>query len=77
MAANAVEVTVNSSGDAALTNMGRVVLHPTGVTPGSVGDGGNVPVLMVGAKGRILAATTVPVTAVDANTVIHNKVFGS
>jgi hypothetical protein len=40
----------------------EAALGATGVTPGSYGDGANVPRLTVNAQGRITHATTLPVT---------------
>jgi hypothetical protein len=40
----------------------EAALGATGVTPGSYGDGGNVPRLTVDAQGRITSVTTLPVS---------------
>jgi hypothetical protein len=40
----------------------EAALGATGVTPGSYGDGGNVPRLTVDAQGRITSVTTLPLS---------------
>lgn len=42
--------------------IGYSQLAATGVSPGTYGDGGNMPVVTVDDKGRVTAASTVPVT---------------
>jgi hypothetical protein len=70
MSAGGVKQYQTVSGDATMTG-GALALAATGVTPGTYGDATHVPAVTVDAKGRITAASSVPVTATFTSTFVY------
>ena len=56
------QLTGNVTLSVAVEGIGNTQLAATGVTSGTYGDASNIPVFTVDAKGRIQAATTIPVS---------------